>query len=343
MNIIDLLNLFQPTLGILPAIPLIASAVIGAAGNALGSSKAAKAAKAQAQAQGDINKQQLDFARELRGANDTPVFLPIYSKGREKELFRNANSLFNAANPADNRAGEVSAITQPFEAAFGSAFRSATDGSHTGRSLANTAPVRSARTNSATAQLDSINQALDELLSQQNAQASQKGFAGGGSFRNNRALQSTLGARQEAANAMSAADLANAIEEASIRNQGEDLAMQLGLQSPELAKAALSLNRAPNTVPIQEYLDALQVFAPFNTSQNNNAAASLVGGLQAPQFSGVSPAANALGFASGAASQYASYLQQNEAAKQQQAFMNQLLQQQNQQQPPIPIPATGTP
>ena len=298
----------------------LAAGALGLAGSIFGASAEKKAAKKNANAQSEINRTQLEFARELRGEGGKPVFLPLYSGNREQELFDVADSLFTKAAPSASRGSEVEAITQPFEASFNSAVSDARNGNLTNRKLANSSGVRSARTKGANARLDAINQSLDEVLSQQNAQASQKGFSGGGSFRNNRALQSTLNARQEAANTLTAAELANAIGEASIRNEGEDLAFQLGIQSPDLAQAALGLDRAPTTVPIQEYLDALQVLAPFNTSQNTNAAANLVGGLQAPQFQGVSTAGNALGFTSGA-------LGNIFAAKQQQDNFDKLLEQ----------------
>lgn len=291
---------------------LLGSAGIGALGSLFGGSSSKKAAKKQADSQAQINRDQIAFAKELRGEGGSPVFLPLYSRDRETELFDIADDIFTSAAPDANRTNEIAAQVAPFEDAFNAAFTDSQDGSLTNRKLSNTDAVRSARTNSASAKLDAVNQALDDILSQQNASESTKGFSGGGSFRTNRALQSTLGARQSAADAMSSAELANAQEVAGIRNQGEDLAFQLAMQSPELANAALSLDRAPSTVPIQEYLDAIQVFQPFNTSQNNSIAGSLVGGLRSPQFTPVSPGGNLLGFLSGAGSQYAGYLQQQQ-------------------------------
>lgn len=307
---------------------LLGSAAIGGLGSLFGSSSAKKAAKAQAAAQMEINKQQLDFARELRGADGSPVFLPTYSGDRETELFDLADNLFNTAAPGEGRSEQVAASVAPFMADFESTLGAVRSGERTNRLLENNAPVRNARSASASSRLDAINQALDETLAQLNASESKKGFSGGGSFRNNRALQSTLGARQDAANAVSAANLANATDEANIRNKQEELALQLGLQAPELARASIGLQNAPNTIPIQEYLDALQVYAPFNTSQNNNAAASLVGGLRAPQFNAISPTANALGFLSSFGSQYA-------AQQQQQQLLEQILGQQPQTQIPL--------
>jgi hypothetical protein len=291
-------------------LPLIIMAAASAAGSVASSNATKKAAGKQANSQVQINQEQLDFARELRGEGGSPVFLPLYSRDRETELFDIADSLFTSAVPSGDRAGEVEATVAPFADAYNAAFADSQSGALTGRKLSNTDPVRGARTKAASSKLDAINQALDDILSQQNASESTKGFAGGGSFRNNRALQSTLGARQSAADAMSAAELANATEIAGIRNQGDDLAFQLAMQSPELANAALGLERAPSTVPIQEYLDAIQVFQPFNTSQGNAIAGQLVGGLRAPQFTGVSPTANALGSVAGSLSQYAAYQQQ---------------------------------
>lgn len=309
---------------------MLGSAAIGGLGSLFGSSSAKKAAKAQAAAQLEINKQQLDFARELRGADGSPVFLPTYSGDRETELFDLADELFNASAPGEGRSNEVAASVAPFLSDFESTLGDVRSGARTNRLLENNAPVRNARSASASSRLDAINQALDDTLAQLNASESKKGFSGGGSFRNNRALQSTLGARQGAADAVSAANLANATDEAGIRNQQEELALQLGLQSPELARSMISLQNAPSTIPIQEYLDALQVFMPFNTSQTTNAAASLVGGLRSPQFSGVSPAANALGFLGSFGSQYA-------AQQQQQQMLDQIL---NRQQPnQIPLNA----
>lgn len=307
---------------------LLGSAAIGGLGSILGGSSQKKAAKAQAKAQMEINRQQLEFARELRGADGSPVFLPTYSGDRETELFDLADTLFNTAAPGEGRSEQVAASVAPFISDFESTLGAVRSGERTNQLLENTAPVRSARSASASSRLDAINQALDETLAQLNASESKKGFSGGGSFRNNRALQSTLGARQGAADAVSAANLANATDEAGIRNQQEELALQLGLQAPDLARAAIGLRNAPNTIPIQEYLDALQVYAPFNTSQTSNAAASLVGGLRSPQFSGVSPAANALGFLGSFGSQYA-------AQQQQQQMLDQILNQQQQTQIPL--------
>jgi len=304
----------------------LGAGALGLAGSLFGSSSAQKAAKAQAAAQLEINKQQLDFARELRGEGGSPVFLPTYSGDRETELFDVADTLFDSAAPGEGRSDEVAATVSPFLADFQATLGGVRSGERTNRLLQNNAPVRSARSSAASARLDAINQALDETLAQINASESKKGFSGGGSFRNNRALQSTLGARQDAAQATSAANLANATDEANIRNQQEELALQLGLQAPELARSVIGLQNAPNTIPIQEYLDALQVFAPFNTSQNNNAAASLVGGLRAPQFTPVSPAGNALGFLSGFGSQAI-------AAQQQQQILDQILSQPQTQAP----------
>ena len=299
---------------------LLGSAGIGALGSLFGGSSAKKAAKKNADSQAQINREQLQFAREVRGEGGSPVFLPLYSRDRETELFDIADSLFTSAVPSGDRAGEVEATVAPFADAYNAAFADSQSGALTGRKLSSTDPVRGARTKAASSKLDAINQALDDILSQQTASESTKGFAGGGSFRSNRALQSTLGARQSAADAMSAAELANATEIAGIRNQGDDLAFQLAMQSPELANAALGLERAPSTVPIQEYLDAIQVFQPFNTSQGNAISGQLVGGLRAPQYTAVSPSGNLLGYLSGAGSQYAGYLQQQNMMD---ALMNQ--------------------
>lgn len=308
--------------------PLLIAAAASLAGSAMGASSQKSAANKSAKSQAQINQQQLDFARELRGDGGSPVFLPLYSRDRETELFDIADSLFADAAPKGNRSDEVEAFVSPFMEDFNTTLRDARSGERTDRILDNNAPVRNARTASASSRLDAINQSLDETLAQLNASESKKGFSGGGSFRNNRALQSTLGARQGAADAVSAANLANATDEAGIRNQQEELALQLGLQAPDLARAAIGLQNAPNTIPIQEYLDALQVYAPFNTSQTSNAAASLVGGLRSPQFSGVSPAANALGFLGSFGSQYA-------AQQQQQQMLDQILNQQQQTQIPL--------
>lgn len=307
---------------------ILGAGALGLGGSLFGGSSSKKAAAKQAKAQAQINQQQLDFARELRGEGGSPVFLPTYSGDRETELFDIADTLFANAAPSSNRDSEVEALATPFLNDFNTTLRDVRSGERTNQLLENTAPVRSARSASASSRLDAINQALDETLAQLNASESKKGFSGGGSFRNNRALQSTLGARQDAANAVSAANLANAADEANIRNQQAELALQLGLQAPDLARASIGLQNAQNTVPIQEYLDALQVYAPFNTSQTNNAAASLVGGLRSPQFSGVSPAANALGFLGSFGSQYA-------AQQQQQQMLDQILIQQMAQQFPV--------
>lgn len=291
---------------------LLGSAAIGGLGSLFGSSSAKKAAKATAAAQLEINRQQMELARELRGEGGSPVFLPLYSEDREQELFNQADLLFSNAAPGEDRSVEIAEAVSPFGDAFDAAFEDSQSGALTNRRISNTDPVRGARTKSASAKLDAVNQALDDIISQQNASESTKGFSGGGSFRNNRALQATLGARQSAADALTSAELANAQEVADIRNRGEDLAFQLAMQSPELANAALSLDRAPSTVPIEEYLDALQVFAPFNTSENSSSAAALIGGLRAPTYTPVSPTGNLLGFLSGAGSQYAGHLQSQE-------------------------------
>ena len=79
-------------MAITAATALLGSSAIGGLGSLFGSSSAKKAAKATAAAQLEINRQQMDFARELRGEGGSPTFLPLYTGDRETELFEHPRS-----------------------------------------------------------------------------------------------------------------------------------------------------------------------------------------------------------------------------------------------------------
>lgn len=294
------------------AIAQAAGELAGLAGSIIGANSQKKAAKINARAAQEINRQQLEFAREIRGGNGSPVFLPLYSGDREQELFDLADDFFTQAVPSPDRASEVAATVAPFERSLSSALSDVQSGERTDRLLANTAPVREARTSGASAGLDSINQALDETLAKLNAAKTRQGFSGGGSSTSSRAVQATADARQRAAATITAANLANEREVAGIKNSGEDLALELALRSPEFAQSVLTLQAAPNMVPIQEFLQAASVFQPFNTSGTAGPASQLVGSLRVPQVSSVSPVANGLGFLAGSSTQFANQLMQQE-------------------------------
>lgn len=225
----------------MPFLAAIGPALAGLAGTgvptALGTSAlsglgTAIAGSAEASAMRRAQRENLALARENNAANlnlfnlsrgsEGSAILPQYLRGLESAIGSGAANLaaLGLANPSQT-VGSIAESLAPLGAAIAGSTGAVNDlfsGANLRQRLGALAPVSAARTTQARTRFDTINQSLDEVLGRLNAAASRRGFGGTSSFDRQQLLGATLGARQQAAEALSAADLQNAMDAAALRD-----------------------------------------------------------------------------------------------------------------------------
>lgn len=192
--------------------------------------------------------------------------LPAYFKGGEAELAQSAMDYFhqlqgnNANGQIANRLqGNLDTLHPAIQASL-TALGNRYNGMDLQQRLQNAAPVFGARTNYASQQRASIDQSLLETMGQLNAQRARGGFYGNSTFDRSRLLAATLGARGQASNLMSGANLTNAEDERAMRDANLSGMYDSAPLANALQNAGIAYN-SPATSLADYYTKSMQ---PFN-------------------------------------------------------------------------------
>jgi hypothetical protein len=215
------------------------SIVSGTVGAILSSKAQNRATQAQAQQAREYNQLLADQFAQSRGSTGHAI-LPEYLGGTEKEFATDSADVSRAlkdyyGNPADvvARGAAVAGRYKPLldegtKAAYG-----IFSGDLERRRLANAEPTFQARTALADTTATGIYKGIRDRLNAISASNAGKGFVGSGSAAENLAFRTSIEGNQAAGAARATAELQNAQERQSIRDE----ILKLELQSPELAGA----------------------------------------------------------------------------------------------------------
>lgn len=201
------------------------------------------------------------------------ALLPMYQDpGTEKALFDRAVTVYDAmtGQPVEMSLAQYQQIADQAKPAIDSGnalVDSIFSGGLEERRLGDLQPVLDARTNVAEVNAAAIDLALNEERNRIMAQEAAKGYVGGGSFRDNRLLASTIGARQDAATGRAMVELENsgdvrAVKDAAIDQQLRSLNLPID-RATQLVKFA----QLPRAAVNQDYQMSLQPFSFFRMAQ----------------------------------------------------------------------------
>lgn len=225
---------------------MTAVAVVGAAGAAYSANSAKKSQdKATAQNAKNVadtnamNKQMFDESRGSTGH----AFLPTYTGDAEKQTFNDLYGIYQSGlTPAQREAQAQQSINAMAPAVQGG--NQYLNDVYSGQNLATARgyyqPLWDARTQTAQAQADAIQQAYARARQQNLATNMRQGYYGGSSFQSREAQKNTLDALQQAALAKGAAQTQNAAEGAQIGVT--DLATRQQLLNEPLTRAQSLIN-----------------------------------------------------------------------------------------------------
>lgn len=245
----------------------------------LGALAAKEAAKAERAAQEENLKRAaedrglyLDYFRQARGSQGS-AFLPLYfgegDTSFERVLGNDAQRAYNASktNPWEDyaKAQALQTAYMPMQEAARGTLANIYNGELTNESLRNVAPVLAARTAAAGGQQQAIKMGLQQTLNELKAMQKQAGFSGTGSFAQNRALNATIGANQQASMAMSNANLQNAMDTQRIRDAGIGLRLSSLDQPYRMAANEYQFMEMPQDYVTRSYQNRLQPFEFFRT------------------------------------------------------------------------------
>lgn len=244
----------------------------GIVGGILGSSAQKDASAKNLQAARETNAQNYQMFLQGRGSQGNAL-LPMYFGNQEQNLSNDAGSFYNASKALlGSPSKQLQDYTQtvngymPMQDASRGTLGDVFNGNMTNTRLGYLQPVNAARTNLAQGQQQGIFQGLQQRINALNAQNAQKGFSGTGSFAQNRLLGATIGARQDAANALGQANLANAQDTRGVQDQGMNLRLQMMNQPYQLATQALNLQMQPMNQVQQNFTRSLAPFDFFRMS-----------------------------------------------------------------------------
>lgn len=214
----------------------------------------------------------LDYFRQSRGSKGS-AFLPLYfgegDTSFERVLGEDAVNTYNATKTSPwqeyAKAKEIQSAYMPMQLGARGTVENIFSGELTNESLRNAQPVMAARTAAASAQQQAINTGLQQTLNEIKAMQKQAGFSGTGSFAQNRMLNATIGANQQAAQSSAAATLQNAMEEQRIRDAGINLRLN-SLDTPyRLAANEYQFMEMPQDYVTRSYLGRVEPFQFFRT------------------------------------------------------------------------------
>lgn len=245
------------------------SIVSGTVGGILGSKAQNKATEQNMRAAQETNALNYRLFQEGRGSTGS-AFLPLYFGDQEKLLGQDAVSFYNTSkdllgNPADQaqRYKQITGGYMPMVDASRGTLADVFNGNLTNNRLGYLQPVQAARTNVAKAGAEGVLQALNERINALNASSAKKGYSGTGSFAQNRLLNATIPARQQAAGFMAMADLENAMDTRTVQDQGAQARLQYMDMPFQQAQQALNLEMMPLAQVQQNFSRQLQPFEFF--------------------------------------------------------------------------------
>lgn len=286
--------------------------MISGLGSFFGGKSAAKAAEAawEKQRQALLEDDRVNYNRWLdsRGANGDNVFLPFYMDG-EAKLGKQAMNFaekslqdFDPQSYIDEFNGDILPLTRAAEGAnnlIGDLY----SGELKNRRQASLKPVKQARISAAESSMSGIDQALDETLASINAAEARKGFYGGSGFRDKQMLRATTGARQGAAETMSAARLQNAIDDLGLDESDISMMFQNFDQPIKSAALMAQLKNLPYAAASDRFNSALAPLNFFRISEASPVYRNVAAQNPAPMTSNtgmlVGGATNAVGQAVG--------------------------------------------
>lgn len=223
---------------------IAAAATVGGAMLSANSAKKSqrKANEANAQNVADtnaINKQMFDESRGSTGH----AFLPTYTGDAEKQTFNDLYSIYQSGLTPAQREAQAQQTINAMAPAVQGGNQYLTD-VYSGQNLATTRgyyqPLWDARTQTAQAQADAIQQAYARARQQNLAENMRQGYYGGSSWQSREAQKNTLEALQQAALAKGSAQTQNAAEGAQIGVT--DLATRQQLLNEPLSRAQSLIN-----------------------------------------------------------------------------------------------------
>lgn len=225
--------------GVLAAAGAVGGAVIGA-NAAKKSQKDANDANAKNMADTNAtNKQMFDESRGSTGH----AFLPTYTGDAEQQTFNDLYGIYQSGLTPEQRQAQAQEAMAAMAPAIQGGNQFLTD-AYSGQNLATTRgyyqPLWDARTQTAQAQADAIQQAYAKARQQNLATNMRQGYYGGSSFQSREAQKNTLDALQQAALAKGAAQTQNATEGAQLGVM--DLANRQQLLNEPLTRAHSLIN-----------------------------------------------------------------------------------------------------
>lgn len=281
------------------------SIVSGTVGGVLSARAQNKATAANLQMAKDQLEQNKLFFDESRGASGHAL-LPTYFGSAEKELadaaIANFKAQWSSMTPEQRlqKYSELQAALAPAMAGANATVNDIFSGDLTNRQLGYAQPVFDARTQAADQNRQAIEAALSSELNRQRAVEAARGYAGTGSFANNRMLAATMAAKQQAAALRAQAELQNAMQKQGIQARGEDVKLAnlgtpieqatRGVQFAQMPQSAVAREFQMATEPMNFFRMTPQAFRgdPLPQVQPN------VSGLQMA-MQGISQAGGALG------------------------------------------------
>ena len=207
--------------------------------------------------------------QEGRGATGH-AFLPLYFGDTEKMLSTDATGYFNAIRAGLGTPQEQyqknAAIASQYQPMIDQARGTLGDvfsGNMTRARLGYLQPVQQARTAMAKAGAQGIDTALAERINTLNAAERKKGYTGTGLFAQRQLLNSTIGARQAAAQGLAGATLQNAMDTRGVQDQGLQNQLAYMNMPGQLAQQAFALQAMPGQQVAQNFATAARPFETF--------------------------------------------------------------------------------
>jgi hypothetical protein len=256
------------------AVAIGVGAAAGIAGGVMQSQAQDKATKANRQNVKDTNQLNYQMFRESRGEGGNAI-LPLYAPtGTEERLMGGAVQVYDAitGQPVQMTLDEYNRIASSMQPAVqsGDAIINAIySGQMEQERMAQLDPVLRARRQAADADAAAIDLALSQEQNRIAAEDAMKGYAGAGSYANNRMLAATLAARQQAARQRSAATLQNATDTLALQEAQRDLQLK-SLDLPmQRTNALMAWKQAPAIALAQRQAIAMQPFQFFKLNPGN--------------------------------------------------------------------------
>jgi len=247
------------------------SFISGTVGAILGSSAQNKANELNAANVAATNALNYKMFQDSRGASGSAVLPEYLDAGTERLLGNKAAQVALAMFPNDPQAqlAHYQAIVdqlRPTINAGNDAIAGIYNGTLDKTREAALDPVLAARLNAAKSQGESIDMGLADAVNQMGAQDAAKGFAGTGSYAQNRLLAATLAARQAASQATSGAVLTNATDKRNLSDEMSKLKLSSVDMPVNRAQQLMQLDQMPTMALGSQVTGAMKPLDYFRIS-----------------------------------------------------------------------------